>query len=85
MGFSTINTHCDVTCGFKDNGNNRDIQYSFSLTEATGYLIDIIPTKIFYQNVTKYRMEYIEFQIKDEHGRPNNFNGDVLSSAFYLT
>ena len=79
MGFSTINNHCNVISGAKDNGNNTDILYTFNLTEPPGYLINIIPTNILYQNVTKDRIEYIEFHIKDEYGRPIDFNGDVLS------
>ena len=84
MGFSTINIHCNVISGVKDNGNNTDILYTFTLTEPRGYLINIIPTNILYQNVTKDRIEYIEFHIKDEHGRPIDFNGDVLSFTLYL-
>ena len=57
MGFSTINIHCNVISGVKDNGNNTDILYTFTLTEPPGYLIDIIPTNILYQNVTKDRIE----------------------------
>ena len=53
MGFSTINIHCNVISGVKDNGNNTDILYTFTLTEPPGYLINIIPTNILYQNVTK--------------------------------
>ena len=84
MGFSTINIHCNVISGVKDNGNNTDILYTFTLTEPPGYLIYIIPTKILYQNVTKDRIEYIEFHIKDEHGIPIDFNGDVLSFTLLL-
>ena len=84
MGFSTINIHCNVISGVKDNGNNTDIQYTFTLTEPPGYLINIIPTNILYQNITKDRIEYIEFHIKDEHGRPTDFNGDVLSFTLHL-
>ena len=29
-------------------------------------------------------MEYIEFLIKDEHGRPIDFNGEVLSFTIHL-
>ena len=47
-------------------------------------MINIIPTNIFYQNVTKNRIEHIEFHIKDEHGRPIDFNGDVLSFNLQL-
>ena len=65
MGFSTINIHCNVISGLKDNGNNTGILYTFTLTEPPGYLINIIPTNILYQNVTKDRIEYIEFHIKD--------------------
>ena len=65
MGFSTINIHCNLILGVKDNGNNTDILYTFTLTEPPGYLINIIPTNILYQNVTKDRIEYIEFHIKD--------------------
>ena len=54
------------------------------LMEPPGYLINIIPTNILYQNVTKDRIEYIEFHIKDEHGRPIDFNGDVLSFSLHL-
>ena len=67
MGFSTITIHCIVISGVKDNGNNTDILYTFTLTEPQGYLINIIPTNILYQNVTKDRIEYIEFHVKDEH------------------
>ena len=79
LSFSTINILCNLISGVKDNGYNTDILHTFTLTEARGYLINIIPTKILYQNVTTDRIEYIEFQIKDEHGRPIEFNGDVLS------
>ena len=40
--------------------------------------------KYAYQNVTKHRTEYIEFHIKDEHGRPIDFNGDVLNFTLHL-
>ena len=53
MGFSTNNIHCNVISGVKDNGNNTGILYTFTLTEPPGYLINIIPTNILYQNVTK--------------------------------
>ena len=41
MGFSTINIHCNVISGVKDNGNNTDILYAFILTEPL--LINIVP------------------------------------------
>ena len=84
MGFSTINIHCNVISCVKDNGTNTDILYTFTLTEPPGYLINIIPTNILYQKVTKDRIEYIEFHFKDEHGRPIDFNGDVLSFTLHL-
>ena len=84
MGFSTINIHCNVISGVKDKENNTDILYTFTLTDPPGYLINIIPTNIFYENVTKDRKEYIEFHIKDEHGRPIDFNGDLLSFTLHL-
>ena len=84
MVFSTINIHCNVISGVKDNGNNTDILYTFTLTEPPGYLISIIPTNILYQKVTKDRIEYIEFHIKDEHGRPIDFNGDLVSFTLHL-
>ena len=84
MGFSTINIHCNVISGVKDNGNNTDILYTFTLTEPPIYLINIIPTNILYQNVTNDRIEYIEFHIKDEHGSPIDLNGDVFSFPLHL-
>ena len=36
MGFSTINVHCNVISGVKDNGNNTDLLYTFTLTEQQG-------------------------------------------------
>ena len=83
MGFSTINIHCNVISGVKDNGNNTDILYTFTLREPPGYLINIIPSDILYQNVTKDRIEYIEFHVKDEHRRPIDFNDDVLSFTLH--
>ena len=85
MGFSTINVHFNVISCVKDNGNNTDILNTFTLTEPPGYLINILPTNILYQNVTKDRIEYIEFHIKDEYGRPIDSNGDVLSFTLHLT
>ena len=84
MGFSNINIHCNMISGVKDNGKDTDILYTFNLTEPPGYLINIMPTNILYQNVTKDRIEYIEFHIKDEHGRPIDFDGDVLSFTLHL-
>ena len=70
MRFSTINIHCNLLYGVKDNGKDTDILYTFTPTELSGYLIYIIPTNFLYQNVTKDRIEYIEFHNKDEHRRP---------------
>ena len=39
MGFSTINLHCSVISGAKDNDKDTDILYTFNLTEPPGYLI----------------------------------------------
>ena len=84
MGFSTIKIHCNVISGVKDNENNTDIQNTFTLTEPPGYLKIFLRTNILYQNVTKDRIEYIEFHVKDDHGRPIDFNGDVLSFTLHL-
>ena len=35
MGFSTINIHCNVISGVKDNGNNTDILYSIYYNRTT--------------------------------------------------
>ena len=85
MGFSTINIYCKVISGVKDNGNNTDILYTFNLTEPQGYLINIIPSNILYENVTKDRTEHIEFHIRDEHGRPIDFKDDLLGFTLHLT
>ena len=82
LGFSTINIHCNPISGFKYNGNSTDILYTFTLTEPPGYLINFTPSNVLYQNATKDRIEYIELHIKSEHGRPIDFNGDVLSIYF---
>ena len=84
MGFNNINIHCNIISGAKYNGKDTDIPYAFNLTEPPGYLINNLPTNILYQNVTKDGIEYIEFHIKDEHGRPIDFNGDVLSFTLHL-
>ena len=36
MGFKTINIHCNVLSGVKDNGNNTEILYTFVLIEPPG-------------------------------------------------
>ena len=84
MGFNNINIHCNIISGAKDNGKDTDILYTFNLTEPPVCLINIIPTNILYQNVTKDRIQYNEFHIKDEHGRPIDFDGDVLSFTLHL-
>ena len=77
--FNTINIPCNVISDVKANGKDTDILYAFILTEPRNYLIIIIQTNILYQNVTRDRLEYFEFHIKDEHGRSIDFNGDLLS------
>ena len=52
MGFSINNFHCNVISGVKNIGKNTDTLHTFTLTEPPGYLINIIPTNILYQNVT---------------------------------
>ena len=84
MGFSNNNFLCNLISGDKDNVKNTDVLYTFTLTEPPGYLINIIPTNILYQNVTKDRIDYIEFHFKDEYGRPIDFNGDVLNFTLHL-
>ena len=84
MGFSTFNIHFNVISGVKDKCNNTDILYTFTLTEPPAYLLKILPTNILYQNVKKDRTEYTEFHIKDKHGGPIDFNGDVLSFTLLL-
>ena len=61
MGFSTINIHCNVESGVKDNGNNTEILYTFNLTEPPGSLINVIQTNILYHNVTKDRIYRISY------------------------
>ena len=39
MGFNTINIHCNIISGAKDNGKDTDILYTFNLTEPPRYLI----------------------------------------------
>ena len=84
MGFNTINIHCNFISGARDNGKEKDILYAFNLTEPPVYMIINTPTNILHQNVRKDRIEYIEFHIKDEYGRPTDFNGDVLSFTLHL-
>ena len=84
MGFNTINIHCNIICGVKDNGNDTEKLYTFNLIELPGYKINIIPNNILYQKGTKDRIENIEFHIKDEYGKPVDFNVYVLSFALHL-
>ena len=66
MGFNTTNIHCNIISGAKDNGKDTDILYTFNPNEPLGFLINIIPTNTFYQNITKDRIEYIAFHTNDE-------------------
>ena len=60
------------------------IIYTFNLTEAHDYVIINMSTNVLYQNVRKGRIEYIQFSVRDEHGWPIVFNGDVLSFTLPL-
>ena len=68
--------------GVKDNCDDTDILYTFNLIEPPGYMINIIANNVLYQNVKNERIEKKEFQKKDEHGRPIDFNGYVLSFTY---
>ena len=63
MGFNTINIHCNITSGVKDNVYDTDILFTFNLIEAPYFMINIIPKNVLYQIVTIYIIEYIEFHI----------------------
>ena len=84
VGFNTDNIHCNIISGAKDNGKDTDILYTINLSEPPGYMIINNPTNVLYQNVTKDRIEYIEFHIKVEYGRPIDFNGDLLRFTLHL-
>ena len=75
MGFNTIKIHCNILCGVKDKSNDTKKLYTFNLIELAGYMMNIIQNTILYQKVTKDRIECI----KDEYGRPIDFNVYVLS------
>ena len=83
MGFNTINVHFKIY-GIKHNGYNSDIIYTFNLTEPPGYMKVIIPTNVLYRNVTTDRIQHIEFSARDQHGRPIDFIGDVLSFTLHV-
>ena len=69
MGFNTINIHCNIISGAKDNGKDTDILYTFNLTEPPGYMIINFPTNVLYQNVTKDRIvPYLSFIFKMSMG-----------------
>ena len=53
------------------------------MMEPPGHMINIIPNNILYRNVTRERMEYLEFHIRVEHGRPIEFQGVALSFTFH--
>ena len=46
MGVNTIDTHCNIISGAKDNGKDTDILCTFIPTETTGYMIINSPTNI---------------------------------------
>ena len=56
------------------------ILYTFNLNEPPRYMTKNIST-----NVKRNRIEYFEFIIKDELGRPLYFNDDVLSFTLHMS
>ena len=84
MALNTVNNHCKIISDVRDNGNDTDILYTFNIIYPPGYMINILPNNVLFQNVTKDRIEKIEFNIKDEFGRPIDLIGDVLSFTLYL-
>ena len=47
-------------------------------------MINTTLTIVLYGNVRKEKIEYIEFHIRDEQGRPIDFNADVISFILQL-
>ena len=78
MGFSTINIHCNLISGVRDNCKDTDILYTLTLTEPSGYLINIISTDILYQNVKKDRTEYFEIRIQTEQSMEDHLISVVM-------
>ena len=56
----------------------NDLIYTFILTEPPVHMIVDIPTDVLYPNATKDRTGFVEFSVKVEHGRPIDFNWDVI-------
>ena len=46
MGFKTINIHCNIISGVKDNGNDTDTLYTFNLIEPPDCMVIIIPNNV---------------------------------------
>ena len=64
--------------------NKSDILYAYKLTETPGYMTVYKPTNVSYQNVTRDRIEYFEFSIRDEHDRPIVFNDYAMIFISHL-
>ena len=85
MSFNRNQIHCKIISGLKDyvKKQNYDILYTFNPIDPPGYMIVKILTIVLYQNVKTDKIEYIEFCVRDDNGRPIDFNGDVLSFTFH--
>ena len=84
MVFSTIKIRCNMISGVKDSGTVTDILHILILLEPPGYMIKIRLIIVLSQNVTEEAIEYIEFHIRDGHGRSIYVNDDVLNLNLHL-
>ena len=66
----------------RDKCNYTDILHTCNQIEPPGYMKSNIPTNVLYHFVTKEKIDYIEFFIREEDGRSIDFNGDVLVMYF---
>ena len=57
---------------------------TFNLTSPPGYMINITPTNVLCQNLSKHRIQHIKFQMRDAQSRTVDFNRDVLSFTLHL-
>lgn len=81
----TLLIHCSLVTSSYLNGSSSDIIYAFNVDKPPGYLISIMPFKVFHQRIQNVsQISAITLTVTDQDNRRIDFNGEKVTYYLHL-